>query len=78
MPEEELNSRGKSDIFIKLIFLLQITWFSVQTLIRAILYYQTTALEIMTVAFVLCTLTTMGFSMKQPQNIDYPNFSRYK
>ena len=74
LSEEELKSRGKSDVFVKLLFVLQITWFLLQTLVRAILHYQTTAFEIMTVAFVFCSLATIGFSMKQPQNVEYPVF----
>ena len=74
LSDEELNSRGKSDLVIKLFFLLQITWFFVQTLSRAILHYQTTAFEVMTVAFVCCTIATISFSIKQPQNVEYPIF----
>ncbi|KAL8818416.1 MAG: hypothetical protein Q9191_007945 [Dirinaria sp. TL-2023a] len=74
LSDEELKSRGKSDVFVKLLFMLQITWFSLQTLVRAILHYQTTAFETMTVAFVFCSLATIGFSMRQPQNVEYPVF----
>ena len=78
LSDEELNSRGTSDLVIKLFFLLQITWFFVQTLFRAILHYQTTAFEIMTVAFVFCTIATISFSLKQPQNVEYPIFLEVK
>ena len=74
ISEEELKSRGKSDWIIKLIAVLQILWFVVQTLFRAIQHYQTTALEIMTVAFVLCSVFIYGFSFNQPQDVEYPVF----
>ena len=78
LSDAELNSRGTSDLVIKLFFLLQITWFFVQTLFRAILHYQTTVFEIMTVAFVFCTIATISFSLNQPQNVDYPIFLEVK
>lgn len=69
---EELRSRGKSDWVVKLIAVLQILWFVVQTLFRAIQHYQITALEIMTVAFVFCSVFIYGFSLYQPQDVEYP------
>lgn len=72
IPEEELRSRGKSDLVIKIIAILQIIWFIVQTLVRAIQHYHITALEIVTVAFVLCSIFVYGFSMYQPQDVDFP------
>ena len=66
ISDEELKSRGKSDWIIKLIAILQILWFVVQTLFRAIQHYQVTALEILTVAFVFCSAFTYGFSFNQP------------
>lgn len=72
ISEDELTSRAKSDFFVKLLALLQILWFVVQLLVQAIQHYQITALEIMTGAFVFCSLFTYGFSWHQPQNIEYP------
>ena len=74
LSDEELESRGKSDVFLKIILVLQITWFLVQTLVRVIMHYQITALEVMTVAFVFCSIVSMGFFMKLPQNVEYPVF----
>ena len=74
ISEDELKSRGQGDWVIKLIAIVQIIWFVVQTLVRAIQHFQTTALEIMTVAFVFCSVFIYGFSLKQPQDIEYPVF----
>lgn len=74
ISEEELKSRGKGDWVIKLIAVVQIIWFVVQTLFRAIEHYQTTALEIMTVAFVFCSVFIYGFCLNQPQDVEYPVF----
>ena len=70
--EEELRARGKGDLVVKLVAVLQIIWFVVQTLFRAIQHYQVMALEIMTVAFVFCTVFTYSFSWNQPQDVEYP------
>ena len=72
LSTEELKARGKSDWVGKLIAVLQIIWFVVQTLFRAIQHYQITALEIMTVAFVFCSIFIYGFCLDQPQNVEYP------
>lgn len=72
VPTGELKSRGKSDMVVKVIAILQISWFGIQELIRAIQHLQLTAIEIMTAAFVVCSLSTYGLSWKQPQNVEYP------
>ena len=74
ISEDELKSRGQGDWVIKLIAIVQIIWFVVQTLVRAIQHFQTTALEIMTVAFVFCSVFIYGFSLNQPQDVEYPVF----
>ena len=74
ISEDELKSRGQGDWVIKLIAIVQIIWYVVQTLVRAIKHFQTTALEIMTVAFVFCSVFIYGFSLNQPQDIEYPVF----
>ena len=74
LSKDELKSRGKGDWIIKLIAIVQIIWFVVQTLVRAIQHFQTTALEIMTVAFVFCSVFIYGFSFNQPQDVEYPVF----
>ena len=72
ISEEELKSRGKSDWFIKLIAVIQTIWFVVQALVRKIQGCHVAPLEIMTVAFVLCSVVTYGFYIHLPQNIEYP------
>ena len=72
ISEDELKSRGKSDLAIKLIAVAQIIWFVVQTVVRAIEHFETTPLEIMTVAFVFCSVFIYGFSLNRPQDVEYP------
>ena len=72
ISEDELSSRGKSNIITKIITMLQITWFGLQTLVRAIQHYQITPLEILTTAFILCSLFTYGLNWNKPQGVEYP------
>lgn len=72
IPKDELQSRSKSDWIVTSIAILQIVWFGAQTIIRAAQIYHTTALEILTVAFVFCSIFTYAFSWHQPQNVKYP------
>lgn len=72
ISEDELKSRGVSDSMIKVVAILQIIWFALQTLFRAIGHYEITAIEIMTVAFVVCSIFTYGLYWNQPQNVEYP------
>ncbi|KAK0510559.1 hypothetical protein JMJ35_006991 [Cladonia borealis] len=72
ISKEELKSRSKSDGVVKLIVLLQITWFGLQALFRAIQHLQVTPLEIMTVAFFVLAVLIYAIWWNQPQDIEYP------
>lgn len=72
VSEEELKSRSKSDGVVKLIALLQITWFGLQALFRAIQHLQVTPLEIMTVAFFVLAALIYAIWWNRPQDIEYP------
>ena len=72
ISKEELKSRSKSDGVVKLIALLQITWFGLQALFRAIQHLQVTALEIMTVAFIVLAVLIYAIWWNRPQDIEYP------
>lgn len=72
ISKEELKSRSKSDGVVKLIAILQITWFGLQALVRAIQHLQVTALEIMTVAFFVLAVLIYAFWWNKPQDIEYP------
>ena len=72
ISKEELKSHSKSDGVVKLIALLQITWFGLQALFRAIHHLQVTALEIMTVAFFVLAVLIYAIWWNRPQDIEYP------
>ncbi len=69
---EELHSRSQSDWFIKGFAVCQILWFGIQVLVRAIRHYHNTALEILVIAFVLCSIAVYDFNWNLPQNVEYP------
>lgn len=72
ISEDELKSRGSSDSMLKFVAILQIIWFAVQTLVRAVGRHQITAVEIMTVGYVSCSTLICGFYWHRPQNVEYP------
>ena len=72
ISKEELKSHSKSDGVVKLIALLQITWFGLQALFRAIQHLQVTPLEIMTVAFFVLAVLIYAIWWNRPQDIEYP------
>ena len=72
ISENELNCRSQSDGFVKAIAVLQIFWFAVQTLTRAVQHLHVTALEIMVIAFIFCSILTYIFTWNKPQNVEYP------
>ena len=72
ISEEELQSRSDSNGLLKLIALLQILWFALQTLFRAIQHIQITPLELLVIAFVFCSMLTYILYWSKPQNVEYP------
>ena len=74
ISEEELASKGNSDSLVKLLAVLQSIWFVVQAIIRATQHWEITALEVMTCAFVFCSVFIYSFSWHLPQNVEIPVF----
>lgn len=66
-----MKSRSKSDWAIKALALFQISWFGIQLLIRRIQHLHITAIEILTLAFIVCSSVTYILCWSQPQNIEY-------
>ena len=69
---EDLYSRGSSDWIKKTIAVFQILWFVIELLIRYIQHLHITAVEILTLAFIFCSLIIYGLCWNQPQNVEYP------
>ena len=74
ISQEELKSRSKADWAVKLLAVIQIFWFLIQTLARATQHYQIASLEILTVALVFCSIFIYAFSFQKPQDVEFPVF----
>ena len=58
ITEMEIRTKGKQDGFQKILTLLQLGWFVLQCLTRAIQHLPVTTLELATIGLVLCTLAS--------------------
>ena len=72
ISKKELKSRSSTDWIANTLAVLQISWFGAQLLVRRIQHLHNTALEILTLAFIVCSLFTFGFCWPLPQNVAYP------
>lgn len=74
ISQDELKSRAQAGWAVKLIAILQILWFLIQSLARATQHYHVTSLEKLTVAFVFCSIFIYAFSFRKPQDVEFPVF----
>ena len=72
ISNKELKSRSTTDWIANTLALFQISWFGAQLLVRRIQHLHVTAMEILTLAFIVCSIFTFGFCWPQPQNVAYP------
>jgi hypothetical protein len=72
ISEDEINDRSKGDALGKTIVLLQLTWFLIQIIARAIAGLHITPLEITTVAYIAVSAILYGLWWKKPKDIRYP------
>ena len=72
VSSKELESRGSADWIKKVLAVFQILWFTVQLLLRYIEHLHITAIEILTLAFIFCSLIIYGLCFNQAQNVEYP------
>ena len=73
MPTEaEIEDRGKSDWFAKLLVLLQTTWFVMQCIARVREHLPITHLEIVTLAYAVMNFLTYIFWWYKPLNVNRP------
>lgn len=76
--EAELYDKSKSDTLIKLIALGQIIWLAIKLIARRIHGHPSTQLEIMTLAFAVCTSVTYLLLLRKPQDVKFPITIRAK
>ncbi|KAG6915430.1 hypothetical protein DXG01_011491 [Tephrocybe rancida] len=72
ISKEEIKDRSKGDILSKAIILLQISWFILQVLARAIQHLPITALEIATLAFATLNFVTYFCWWSKPYDVQFP------
>ena len=72
ISKKELKSRSATDWIANTLALFQISWFGAQLLVRRIQHLHITAMEILTLAFILCSILTFILCWPEPQNVAYP------
>ena len=72
ITEDEISDRSKTDRLSKLITCLQILWFVIQLIGRAVQHLPTTGLELFTLGIVVCSLGTHAAYWRRPQDIHLP------
>ncbi|KAG6915432.1 hypothetical protein DXG01_011493 [Tephrocybe rancida] len=72
ISKEDIQDRSKGDILSKVIVLLQVSWFILQVLARAIQHLPITELEISTIAFATLSFVTYFCWWNKPYDIQYP------
>ena len=73
MPTEaEIEDKGKSDLFAKLLVLLQTTWFVMQCIARVHEHLPITHLEIVTLAYAVMNFASYIFWWYKPLNVNRP------
>lgn len=72
VSKEDINSRAKSDVFLKAIACAQIGWLLVQYIARRAQSLATSSLEALTVAYVVCALFSYCAWWKKPYNLEAP------
>jgi hypothetical protein len=69
LTTEDIQDRSKADAFSKTITVIQVTWFFVNSIARAIVGLPLCPLEISTMAYVFCTCITYTFWWSKPKDI---------
>ncbi|KAG6860071.1 hypothetical protein C0995_016212 [Termitomyces sp. Mi166 len=72
ISKEEIMDKSKGDILTKCLVLVQVTWFILQVLARAIQHLAISELEIVTLAFALLNLVIYFCWWNKPLDVNYP------
>ncbi|KAN0072090.1 hypothetical protein V8E54_009819 [Elaphomyces granulatus] len=72
ITEKVISARSKTDRLSKLITCLQILWFVIQLIGRAIQHLSTSNLELFTLGLVVCSLGTYAAYWRRPKDISLP------
>lgn len=69
ISKEELEDKSKSDLFVKVIAIVQISWATLQILVRAGRKLTISQLELTVIAFASCAVIIYGLYWTKPKNI---------
>lgn len=69
LDEQVIKDKNKGDGMFRIIAVLQIIWFSLNCLGRAIQHLAITTLELTTISFIICTLGTCVFWAHKPMDV---------
>ncbi|ORY14270.1 hypothetical protein BCR34DRAFT_237540 [Clohesyomyces aquaticus] len=72
LSRKEVNDKSKANWFNKTIAFFQISWFLIQVIGRAATHLPITALELFTLAYVVCALSAYCFWWNKPVDLQVP------
>ncbi|KAF1934911.1 hypothetical protein EJ02DRAFT_328664, partial [Clathrospora elynae] len=70
ISRREIWDKNKADSFARLLNVLQIVWFLVQIIGRAVQRLAVTTLELCTLSFIFCTINTLFFWRHKPLDVE--------
>ncbi|KAH8665632.1 hypothetical protein BGZ61DRAFT_366339 [Ilyonectria robusta] len=71
LHEDDVEDRNKGDLFVKIVAVVQIGWFFIQMGARLKKGFATSQLEILTLAYAICTAITYLLLLDQPKDVQY-------
>jgi hypothetical protein len=72
ISKEEIEDKGKADIFVKIVAVMQVIWLVLQSIARAVQHLPMTTLEISTLAYIPCTVFVSFLWWSKPMDIAQP------
>ncbi|KAI6092228.1 hypothetical protein F4821DRAFT_279561 [Hypoxylon rubiginosum] len=72
IKEEEVEDKNKFDTLTRIVTVVQLFWFAIDVLARVALGMALTTLELSTIGFIFCTVSTAIFWRQKPQDVSYP------
>ena len=72
IDEEAIRDKNKADGFARIVTLIQIGWFTIQCIARAIQHLALSTFELSTLAFIFCSLNIMFFWLHKPLDVEVP------
>ncbi|KAK5652285.1 hypothetical protein OQA88_10633 [Cercophora sp. LCS_1] len=69
---DEIMDRSKTDPLVKVLALLQVSWFAVELLVRTINHKPSSPLEVMTLSFAICAVVMFLLLLSHPKDVSTP------